>query len=210
MVVFGDDSFDSEELLAFELGYRVSVSDTLAFDITGFYNDYDNLRLATAGTPFVETDPAPDHTVLPFLILNGGGGETFGIEVTVDYRPKPWWSVQASYSFLEVDFDTPQDGSASNGDAPEQQFVLQNRFNLPRNVELDTILRYVDQLPALGIDGYVTIDARIAWRPTEDLELALVARNLIESEHPEFVPTIVFSVPTEVQRSVYGKITWRF
>ncbi len=210
VVVFGDDDFDSEEVLAYELGYRVALSENLVVDIAGFYNDYKDLRFGEAGAPFLETDPSPDHTVIPFFIVNGGGGETFGAEVTVDYQLKPWWSIQASYSFLEVDFETPQNGSSSNGDAPEQQFVLTNRFNLPRNIEIDTILRYVDRLPAIDIDDYVTLDARIAWRPTEDLELALVGRNLFQSEHPEFRPTVIHTVPTEVQRGVYGKVTWRF
>ena len=54
------------------------------------------------------------------------------------------------------------------------------------------------------------LDARLAWRPTEDLELAIVGRNLLHDEHQEFAPTFVNHVPTAVEREVYGKVTWRF
>ena len=158
----------------------------------------------------METTPAPDHSVIPFTIGNGGGGTTYGFELSADYRPVTWWYVRASYAFLKNDFETPQGGSSLNGDTPEQQFTLENRLNLRHNVEVDVILRYVDQLPDLNIDDYVTVDLRLAWRPTEDLELAVVGRNLLEQEHSEFVPTIIFTAPTAVERSVYGKITWRF
>lgn len=206
VAIFGDDNFDSEEVLSAEVGYRVAPTDTLAIDITTFYNEYENLRLGVAGAPH----PEGGNTILPFSILNGGGGNSIGFEVTVDYRAKSWWFIRATYAFLDNHFETPQAGSQTNGDTPEQQFTLLNRFDMPHNLELDTILRFVDRLPDRGIDEYVTIDAQLTWRPREDLELTLVGRNLLEAGHPEFTPTIIFTVPTEVQRSVYGKITWKF
>ncbi len=120
------------------------------------------------------------------------------------------WCPVAAAAMLALPNENIRRTGATNGDTPEQQIVLQTRIDLPRNVELDTILRCVDQLPAQGVDAYVTLDARLAWRPTEDLELALVGRNLIQSEHPEFIPTIIHTEPAAVQRSVYGNLTWRF
>ena len=210
IVVFGSNDFDSEKLLSYELGYRVSVTKRLALDIATFYNDYNDLRFSELGALFVESDPPPDHVVIPVVIGNEASAKNWGFEITVDYQAKPWWFVQASFSFLETHVKNPQLGSNVEGDTPEQQFVLRNQFNLPHNVEFDTTLRFVGDLPALGIDNYVTLDARLAWHPRDNLELALVGRNLIESEHPEFASTIIFSLPTEVQRSVYGKVTWRF
>ena len=60
------------------------------------------------------------------------------------------------------------------------------------------------------ISAYATIDVRIAWRPQPNLELSLVGLNLIEPAHQEFAATQVSTRQREVQRSVYGKITWRF
>ena len=94
--------------------------------------------------------------------------------------------------------------------SPRHQFSLQSSFNLPGDVELDLWARYVDRLPAFDISSYVTLDARLAWAPVDDLELALVGQNLLENRHPEFEPEFLGTVATEVQRSVYAKITWRF
>jgi len=40
----GRESFDSEELLAYELGFRSSINDRVYFDLALFYNDYDSLQ----------------------------------------------------------------------------------------------------------------------------------------------------------------------
>jgi iron complex outermembrane receptor protein len=77
-------------------------------------------------------------------------------------------------------------------------------------VELDLWGRYVDRLPAFDIDSYVTLDARLAWEPVAGLELALVGQNLVEDRHLEFEPEFLLTEATEVQRSVYAKLTWRF
>ena len=96
------------------------------------------------------------------------------------------------------------------GNAPEHQAVLQSRFDLPHNIELDATLRYVGTLPSLGVDDYIEFDLRLGWQPREDLEFALVGRNLLHDDHFEFSPTFVSQTPTGVQRSVYGQVTWKF
>ena len=40
----GGPDFDSEELLAYELGYRVQPFSRLALSLAAYYNDYDDLR----------------------------------------------------------------------------------------------------------------------------------------------------------------------
>ena len=62
----------------------------------------------------------------------------------------------------------------------------------------------------MSIDGYVTMDARIAWKPLKTLELALVGQNLFQRRHPEYIPETINTTASEVPRSVYGKVTWRF
>jgi len=44
IVVMGSDDFDSEDLLAYELGYRCRPWDWLSLDVAAFFHDYDNLR----------------------------------------------------------------------------------------------------------------------------------------------------------------------
>jgi iron complex outermembrane recepter protein len=83
-------------------------------------------------------------------------------------------------------------------------------LNLGSQVELDLWLRYVDQLKGSHIDDYVTLDARLGYRPAPGFQLELVGRNLVEPSHPEFSPEIIAASPSEVERSVYGRITLSF
>jgi iron complex outermembrane receptor protein len=78
------------------------------------------------------------------------------------------------------------------------------------NIEFDSTLRYVDVLPAPKIPSYLTLDLRLAWSPRKNLEFAIVGQNLLDDRHPEFAPTFVGTQKTEVQRSVYGTVLWRF
>ena len=57
--------------------------------------------------------------------------------------------------------------------------------------------------------SYVTLDVRLAWRPRNNLELSLVGQNLLDSHQKEFESQL-FTLGSEVERSVYGKITWGF
>jgi iron complex outermembrane receptor protein len=68
----------------------------------------------------------------------------------------------------------------------------------------------VSDLPERGVDGYFTFDARLGWRPTDGVELALVGQNLFDARHLEFTPELINTTPTEVPRSVYGKVTVSF
>ncbi|MGD8619872.1 MAG: hypothetical protein PVH54_11890, partial [Gammaproteobacteria bacterium] len=60
------------------------------------------------------------------------------------------------------------------------------------------------------IGDYLAFDARLGWTPRPDLELSLTGHNLFDGDHPEFNPDFIFSVPTEVERSIHGKVTWKF
>lgn len=75
---FGDENFRSEELLAFEAGYRVRPHDRVSFDLAGFFNLYDDLRSVEPGAPFAENDPPPPHTVSPLVLDNKMSARTWG------------------------------------------------------------------------------------------------------------------------------------
>src|SRR3982074_1142552 len=78
ITVFGSHQFQSEDLLAYELGYRVQATSSLSADIATFYNNYSNLRTAEPGAPFLEGSPVPTDIVVPFVAGNKMGGGTYG------------------------------------------------------------------------------------------------------------------------------------
>ena len=211
----GDRDFESEELLAYELGYRVQPTDRLSLDVAGFFNDYDNLRTLEAGTPFLETSPSPQHMVLPSSADNKMEGTTYGIEVAADWHALDWWRMQAAYTYLQMQLHLDGDSAdtiseSAEGESPHYQISVRSSMDVMPNVELDLWVRYVDNLPSQDVGSYVTLDTRLGWKPHEHFELSIVGQNLLESHHPEFEPDFIDTVPTEVERSVYGSVTWQF
>jgi iron complex outermembrane receptor protein len=62
----------------------------------------------------------------------------------------------------------------------------------------------------VDIDSYVELDLRLGWEAKPGLEFALIGQNLLDNHHREFLPDFISTQPTEVKRSIYGRVTWRF
>jgi len=213
--ILGDRDFDSEDLLAFELGCRSWFMDSVAIDFAVYYNIYDNLRDGFSGVPFVDMSVFPPVLILPGIVDNNMEGETFGVELAVDYRPFEWWKLKAAYTYLHIDLNTKGGSTigqeeSEEGSSPHNQISLRSTMDLNRHLELDLQARYVDNLSAQDVDSYIAVDARLAWKPTNKMEMAVVGKNLFDRSHPEFEPQFLPTTPTEVERSVYFKITLFF
>ena len=170
--------FQSETVTAYELGYRANPLPRMSFSINAFYNVYDDLRT-------VSITPA---TFLPLRLTNNGEAETWGVEAWGSYDVSPTWRVSAGLSTLTKDYDpalTPDDitGLVSIGDDPEHQLLVRSQHDLTDSLELDVHLRAVDEL--MAVDSYVEADVRLGWRLTDQLQLSLTGRNLIEDRHVE-------------------------
>jgi iron complex outermembrane receptor protein len=213
--IFGSSQFRSEDLLAYEVGYRVQATSTFSADIATFYNSYTNLRSAEPGAPFVTGSPIPNAVVVPFVASNKMGGGTYGAELFGDWRVVPKWRLLGSYSFLEMNIQKNKDSldptpDNPNGGSPRHQWYLRSSLDLPKHFEQDVTLRYVDRLPSLGIPSYYSLDAHIGWKPVTNLEVSFGAQNLLNNQHIEFMPEFINTVPTKVTRTFRGTFTWRF
>lgn len=209
-LIQGGREFDSEELLAYEVGYRWRPLDRITLDVAAFYHDYGNLR-SIEPSGIVPGPPA----VVTATLANRINGETYGVEFAPSWQITDAWRVQAAYTFLQMQLhrdagsrDTTTE--ANEGRNPHHQFSLRSFLDLPHDIEFDCTLRYVESLPDFQIPSYVVMDARIAWRPLKNLELAIVGQNFLDDRHPEFQSVLIPTERTEVQQSVYGKVTWRF
>ena len=80
-------------------------------------------------------------------------------------------------------------------------------MDLPHRTAVDLNLRWVDDLPNFVVPSYTSLDLRLAWEPTQHVELAIVGQNLLEKQHAEFGAP---STRREIQRGVYVKATCRF
>jgi len=219
VAVFGsqqfNQQFNSEDLLAYELGYRVQATKNLSLDIATFYNNYSNLRTAEPGAPFVEGSPAPTDFVIPFVAGNKMSGGTYGVELFADWKVVPKWRLAGSYSYLQMDIHKNLDSQDPtpdnpNGSSPRHQWYLRSSIDLPKHFEQDTTLRFVDQLPSLNVPSYYSLDAHLGWRPVTSLEFSIGGQNLLNNWHFEFMPDFVNTSPTVVKRSIFGSITVKF
>jgi iron complex outermembrane receptor protein len=209
----GSQNFKSEELMAYEAGYRTQPCKKISLDVALFYNDYDRLRSIAQQSSF---DPTQ------FYLANNISGDTYGAEATATWRVLKWWRLQPSYTWLQMNLQAHTDSNGytdtagvqqAEGSSPQNQFSLRSSMDLPHGVTFDTTLRYVDRLPAFRIGSYFELEARLGWQITKNLEVAVVGQNLLHDRHEEFGPS---SVQTQngnvsaIPRSVYGKVTWRF
>ena len=208
--IFPNSNEESEELLAYEAGYRIRPADDLLFDFTAYYNNYDGLFDTTNGDFFVETDPAPAHLVLPVFANNNRESEIYGFEAAAQWEPTSFWQLKGSFTWLKVNL-YPNDDNAEDND-PDVQWNLRSFLDLPHNVEFDTMVYYVGALPNQDVPSYTRLDMRLGWSPIRELELSLAVQNIQDSQHPESErgKDVTLATSTEVPRSVYGKAKWLF
>ncbi|MFZ1829793.1 MAG: TonB-dependent receptor [Candidatus Competibacteraceae bacterium] len=215
VTIFGGGSLQSEELIAYEIGYRAQLAEQFSVDTAIFYNDYDQVIGTVQGTPFPEVRLLPPRLVLPLELQNTGSGYNTGFELAADWRPMQDWRLRLAYSHLYSDIEDRQ-GEPLYNSGNQNRISLFSSWKLRDDLELDVWWRYVDndstRTLAAGraeLDSYSTVDLRLGWRPRKDLELSLVGANLFGGAHLEFVQE-AFSVPVEVEPSIYGQLKWSF
>jgi iron complex outermembrane receptor protein len=212
--VSGNPRFQSEELIAYETGYRRLVTAHCYVDVALFYNDYNDLYSFQEGAPFLEASPLPAHAVIPLLTSNGIRGNTKGFEVSPDWKPVNGWELRASYSYLDMELENkassndPTSVAGYEGSSPRHQVVIQSLVNLPKKLEFDQTYRYVGALPAQTVASYQTMDTRFGWHITPELELSVGGQNLLQPHFSQFGGDP--GGPVEVKRSAYAKLIWRF
>ena len=200
-VLAGGPDFVSEQLVAYELGYRAQVTDRLWLSASAYHNVYDDLRTVEATGPLV----------FPLEVRNGMRGETSGLEVWGSYALTDWWRLNGGISLLEKDLEL-RPGSADvfgvgfAGNDPDVQASVRSLMDLGERTHFDLTLRYVGELPSPNVPSYVTADARIGYRVNDHLELSVAGYNLLD-DHVEFInPALPVQ---ESSPSVFISARWR-
>jgi iron complex outermembrane receptor protein len=208
--IYGNPDIQSEQLMAYEAGYRAQATDKYSWDIAVFYNVYERLATLQPGSPFLETDPWPPHMIFPMGIINGASADTYGVELAQNWSITEKWRLYAQYTYLQVSmYDNV---GLREGADPHNQVYLRSSWDLSRDLEFDLIGRYVDNLPYLFVPAYVSMDLRLAWRPRNNLEMTVVGQNLLQDQHLEFRSsgTELATQAIEVPRGVYGTVTYKY
>lgn len=217
----GNRAFDSEQLTAYELGYRTWPSPQLSFDVAAFYNEYDDMRAVEPRSDLGTLEYG--YLRVPNLFVNAVRGRTYGCEIAANWQAADWWRLQWTYSFLQVElFDKA--GFATlipvvrNGSQPQYQTALRSSFDIRPGLEFDLWLYRIDDLPDLAVgtpagttavDGYYSLNARLGWHPSREVEFSLIGTNLVGPAHIEYVQE-TYPFPEKVSRRIYGQVKWSF
>ncbi|NNF08434.1 MAG: TonB-dependent receptor [Candidatus Eisenbacteria bacterium] len=211
----GQESFESEDLLAYELGTRHRLGDWLSLDAAAYYNVYENLGSLEFMDPEVTQAAAETYVRLPLAQVNGNAGTSLGFEIAADAHLHRSWRVRAGYTFTELNLDFEFSGGDGLGNAsggtPTHTGFVQSMVTLPKQWTADWTLRYVDRLnlnnpdPSKdGVASYVELNAVVTHRFNSWLSMMIGGNNLLNEHHEEFYPEF-FGGPslTEIGRSGY-------
>ncbi|HEX2138524.1 MAG TPA: TonB-dependent receptor [Woeseiaceae bacterium] len=195
----GDD-VEAEKVRAFEAGHRQLLSSELWYDIALFYNDYNNLAASQA-----------DGTLRNFM-----QGYTRGAELAVRWEPLPRFRADVSYTLLSMDLELEPGSTADpglparhEGLAPRHQLTARAMLELNEALEIDATARYVDELTAIAVPDYTQLDLALNWRPLDDWEFSFIGTNLLDSHQLEQDFAFSGGLPSQVERSLYFRVSWR-
>jgi len=194
-------SFLSENVMAYELGYRLRPVENLNFSIATFYNDYRDLRS-------INTNPSAPPA---FIFANGQKAQTWGLEISGNAVISEGWRLRGGYTFMNKQFQKTSPNVISGSDLfegidPNNQVLIQSITDLGRHLRFDWSGRYVDNLVqsslTAGVSSYITLDARIAW-DAKHYTISIAGQNLLQRYHAEFGTR-------QIPSSVYARICVRF
>jgi iron complex outermembrane receptor protein len=209
--ILGNPKIKAEDLRDFEAGYRALANKRLSLDATTFFSFYRNLQATAPQAPeFATTEQGVPYTILPQLFVVGPAARTYGAEFSANWSLTDHWRISPGYSYFHIHDEGDSSGLiVPAGVSPNHQFQVRSLLDLAHHLEWDNTLGYVGKLAFGNIPAYARVDSRIGWRVGEYLELSIVGQNLLTPRHTEFADTESL-YHTLVERSVFGKLTWRF
>lgn len=196
-----DKKFDSEKVIAYELGYRIRPLDRVTLSLATFYNHYNDLRSLDK-----TTDPK-----FPIILANSQKANSWGVELSGNMQVTKRWRLRGGYTYFDRYIWSTNDNVLPisvefESIDPKNTVLLQSVLDLPKNFQLDVMARYVSELSAGTLapktPAYFTFDARIAWL-FRSFEISLAGQNLFGDEHTEVGLS-------RIPRSIYGKISYHF
>ncbi len=220
-VTRGNPTSSAENVISYELGYRIKPTYKTLADVSIFYNEYSRLGNFDAdvsqGAPGVPT------------ASNTGRAETYGLEFTGKWQVTNELKFEVGYDFLKSDIKLSSQSnendatlSALNVDkltyfgnmSPRNQFRIRSFYNVTPKIEFDNMVYYVDYLKGresfeADVPAYVRWDTRVGYLATRSLDLSFGVQNILDDRHNEFGPAL-FNNRIEVGRTYYGKAVLQF
>jgi iron complex outermembrane receptor protein len=196
-----DVSFDQEELVSYEIGYKSTFADVLRLNAAAYFYQYDDMQ--------VETTYLSPVGALSKQLVNAGESEVKGVELEATWLATDALTVMANYSYIDGEYtdfccvvDTagdpelgPQDLSGNPlTQAPKNKVYLNAAYAWQTDSMGEFVLSgsysWVDerQYDAFNTDAtlgedYYRVDAMATWfSPSQDIRVILSGKNLTEEE----------------------------
>ena len=187
-----EDDFTSEEVVGYELGYTEKWDGHgLLLDLRLFHEELDNSGIGGL-----------DPSGVVVWRDEAGGWDATGLDIQLDYRPRPDTRLSGAYSYLEIDGrvgDRLDDAGniirfeSLKDTAPRHTLSLLASHRFDQHWLGSLGLYYMDNVRWRGegseVDSYTRVDLKLArdfgFADTEG-QLALIVQNLMDDEYHEF------------------------
>ncbi|HEY2844073.1 MAG TPA: TonB-dependent receptor, partial [Bryobacteraceae bacterium] len=210
----GNPDLRAETVRDFELGYRNQLHRKISLDVSTFFSNYTDLRTTEPGVPYFSLTPGPPHLVIPETWGNLARARNHGAEVSMTLDVTSRWRLTPGFSLLHMNL-TPDRASGDStvagtpGYSPKHQAQLRSSVKLGHHLDWDTSAYFVGVLSNGPVPAYTRLDTHLGWTMGESTYFSISGQNLLTPHHLEFLNGSLVQ-PTQVERSVVGKVTWRF
>ncbi len=216
VALLGNPNLKSEHVIAYELGYRAQPTDRFSAGVTVFFNNYHDLESEELLPPYFNASSVPPVEVIPESLGNKLYGTTEGVEAYAKWKVTSRWTLSPGYSFLEMHLHTQASSSDTTsvadaqGSNPGHQAQLRSHVELPHKFAWDMNTYFVGPLPAQFVPSHTRLDSQLTWHFAERAEMSVTGQNLLKDHHVEFNDQFQSVNSSQIKRSVYAKLTWRF
>jgi len=219
LTITGNPNSKAEVFHSLEAGIWSSPARGWSFDAAVFYNHYKDLattNLLSVAPLFLGQPPQPVGVQANATFGNEANARSWGTEILLSGSLTPDWSIEASYSYLNLKIRTRASSAANafplitGGLSSPHQLRLKSTAEITERVDLSGAVHYVSR----SIDGlrpaFTDLDLRVACRVTPNIEIALSGRNLLSSKRLEYYQTNIPFPPTYVARAGQIEIRTRY
>jgi iron complex outermembrane receptor protein len=194
-------SFDPEELISYEIGYKGTYADVLRINAAAYFYDYKDMQVLVDALNDVNL-PVPE-------IVNADKAEVKGFEVEATWLATENLTLMTNYSYIDGEYtsfccavDTIGDPDGGEQDlsgnpltqAPKNkvftnasyswntsnmgEFVLSGSYSWIDSRQYD-----VFNTASTQADSYYRVDANLTWfSPSQDIRVIMSGKNLTEEE----------------------------
>jgi iron complex outermembrane receptor protein len=204
----GNPDLKSEELIAWELGYRFVPERGFSLDITGFLSQYENLRGIEIQSLDIFTSPAPGYVITNAKMDSGGAVTAWGGELSARWQPRERLRLSGFYAFFDskAGEDDPEDVEGDTRYYKHGVF-LRSELDIAQDWILDAGFHYHSPLVGDDVSGVERLDMALRWQLRSDVELSIVGQSLLHKNQTEF-ESPGWEIGTQVERTVFAMVRW--